>query len=244
MQIDQSLVYIVVLVFTVLTAFLVGIVFVYLRLVKRYTDAKEGRDKYPDPKALLLRAHAKSQKIIEDATDKARQIITSAEEQKKNDLDEVQKQIEKAQKENYKIYKDSVSKIQDESMKLLQNVPEYIKALLSKEIMQVQENLVSEIRVAHENAKDVITQAYKKADDEVEEYKKVRMDALDKTIISIVQQISRKVLNKEIEAVEHEKLVIKALEEAKRQNVFLEDGGSKSSGNEGESESPDEKDSN
>lgn len=225
MQIDQSLIYIVILIFTILSIFIVGVLFAYLRLVRNYLDVKEGKDKYPDPKMLLLRAHAKSQKIIEDATDKANQIISSSGTLKTKSLDDIQKQIEKIQNNNLKIYQDSVNKIQDESIRVLQNVPEYIKALLSKEILIVKDDLLSEIKTAHENAKAIITQAYQKADDEIAEYKKVRMDALDKTIISIVQQISRKVLNKEIEANEHEKLVMKALEEAKRQNVFSEGDG-------------------
>jgi hypothetical protein len=224
MQIDQSLIYIIVLIFTTLTIFIVGVLFAYLRLIRNYMDLKEGKDKYPDPKELLLRAHAKSQKIIEDATEKANQIISSSETLKTKNLDDIKKQIEKAQENDLKIYQVSVSKIQEESIKVLQNVPDYIKALLSKEILIVKDDLLSEIKVAHDNAKALIEQAYQKADDEVAVYKKVRMDALDKTIISIVQQISRKVLNKEIESQEHEKLVIKALEEAKRQNVFSELG--------------------
>lgn len=231
MQIDQSLIYIVILIFTTLTIFIVGVLFAYLRLVKNYLDIKEGRNKYPDPKELLIRAHAKSQKIIEDATDKAKQIISSSESLKVKNLDEIQKQIEKAQANNLKLYQDSVTKIQNESIEVLKNVPEYIKALLSKEILIVKDDLLSEIKVAHENAKKTIEQAYQKADSEVADYKKVRMDALDKTIISIVQQISRKVLNKEIETYEHEKLVIKALEEAKRQNVFSEIGGDQKDNN-------------
>ncbi len=222
MQIDQSLIYIVVLLFTVLTLFLVGVLYAYLRLVRNYIDIKEGKDKYPDPKALLLRAHAKSQRIIEDAIEKASQIISSSETLKTNNLDDIQKQIEKAQIDDLKVYQDSVSRIHDESMKVLQNVPEYIKALLSKEILVVKDDLLSEIKIAHESAKALVLQAYQKADSEVAVYKKVRMDALDKTVVSIVQQISRKVLNKEIEAYEHEKLIMKALEEAKRQNVFSE----------------------
>ena len=222
MQIDQSIIYIAVLIFTTLTVFIVGLLFIYIRLVRNYIDLKEGRDKYPDPKALLIRAHAKSQKIIEDATEKANQIISSSETLKTRNLDDIQKQIEKIQANNLKIYQDSVNKVQEESIKTLQNVPEYIKALLSKEIVIVRDDLLSDIKTAHDNAKALIEQAYQKADDEVYVYKKVRMNALDKTIISIVQQISRKVLNKEIESHDHEKLVIKALEEAKRQNIFSE----------------------
>lgn len=223
MQIDQSIIYIVILIFTTLTVFLIGLLFVYLKSVRNYLDLKEGKDRYPDPKALLMRAHAKSQKIIEDATDKANQIISTSEMLKTKNLDNIQKQIEKADLNNFKLYQESVSKIQNESMKSLQNVPEYIKALLTKEILVVKDDLLTEIKVAQENAKAMITKAYQEADSEVASYKKVRINALDKTIISIVQQISRKVLNKEIEISEHEKLVMKALEEAKRQNVFSEE---------------------
>lgn len=202
---------------------MVGIIFAYLKLIRNYVDLKEGRNKYPDPKIFLLRAHAKSQKIIEDATDKARQVVESAETLKLKNIEVVQKQIEHAQSENLKIYQDSVAKIQNESMKVLQNVPEYIKTLLTKEVLIVKDDILKEIKLATENAKNLINQAYKQAEDEVAEYKKVRMSALDKTAINIIQQISRKVLNKEIEMSEHEKLVIKALEEAKRQNIFSDE---------------------
>ncbi len=104
MQIDQSLIYIVIILFTTLTVLIVGIVFAYLKLVKNYMDVKEGKGKYPDPKELLMRAHAKSQMIIEDATDKANQIISSSESLKTKSLDDIQKQIDKIQSNNLKIY--------------------------------------------------------------------------------------------------------------------------------------------
>ena len=223
MQIDQGLIYIIVLIFTVLTLFLVGVLVAYLKLIRNYLDVKEGKDRYPDPKALLLRAHAKSQKIIEDATDQASQIVSSTEVLKTRNLDNIQKQIEKAELNNFKLYQESVSKIQEESIRVLQNVPEYIRALLSKEVLVVKDDLLSEIKTAQINAKTLITQAYDKADSEVAVYRKMRIDALDKSIINIVAQVSRKVLNKEIDMSEHEKLVIKSLEEAKRQNIFTEE---------------------
>jgi len=195
----------------------------YLKLLRNYLDTKEGKDRYIDPKELLLRAHAKSQRILEDATDKANKILSSSEVFKVKNLDSIQKQIEKLHFDNLKVYQDSVSKIQDVSLRMLQNVPEYIKTLITKEILIVKDDLFAEIKKANESAKDLVAQAYRKVDEEVAEYKKYRMEALENTIVSIVQQISRRVLNREINLVEHEKLVMKALEEAKRQNIFSDE---------------------
>ncbi len=223
MQIDQSTVYLVILIFSILIIFILGLFMAYLKLLRNYLDTKEGKDRYIDPKELLLRAHAKSQRILEDATDKANKILSSSEVFKVKNLDSIQKQIEKLHFDNLKVYQDSVSKIQDVSLRMLQNVPEYIKTLITKEILIVKDDLFAEIKKANESAKDLVAQAYRKVDEEVAEYKKYRMEALENTIVSIVQQISRRVLNREINLVEHEKLVMKALEEAKRQNIFSDE---------------------
>jgi len=219
-QIDQSIIFIFILIFIALTLALVALLLAFVKLSKSYMDTKEGKDKYPDPKILLLRAHVKSQKITEEAVDKAAQIVSSAETLKAGKVDNIEKEIEKADATYLKIYQESIAKIQDESLKGLQNLPEYIKALLSREALGIKDELSTQIKKAQEDAKQMVLEAYKKADQEVASYRKMRLDALDNTIVNIVQAVSRKVLTKEIDPNEHEKLVLKALEEAKKQNVF------------------------
>ena len=46
------------------------------------------------------------------------------------------------------------------------------------------------------------------------------MREIDESIVMILKEVARKVLAKEISQEEHEKLVLKALEEAKRQGGF------------------------
>jgi len=224
MQIDQSIVLIFILIFTALTLALIALLLAFVKVSNNYMDTKEGKDKYPDPKILLLRAHVKSQKIIEEAVDKASQIVSSSEALKTSKVDNIEKEIEKANAAYLKIYQESIAKIQNESLKGLQNVPDYIKALLSKETLGIKDELSTEIKKAQEDAKQLVSEAYKKADQEVASYRKMRLDALDNTIVNIVQAVSRKVLTREIDVNEHEKLVMKALEEAKKQNVFASSG--------------------
>ncbi|MCL4387176.1 hypothetical protein M1307_02130, partial [Patescibacteria group bacterium] len=157
------------------------------------------------------------------ATEKANQIISSSEVLKTRNLDNIQKQIDKADSYYLKTYEEVISKMHQESIKVFQNIPEYIKALLSKEVSDIKGQLFSGIGKTQEDARELILAAYKKVDQEVETYKKVRLDALDKSILNIVQEVSRKVLIREIDMNEHEKLVVKALEEAKKQNVFSSD---------------------
>lgn len=221
MEIDQSLIYIIILIFTALILSLIVLFLSFVKILKSYLEIKEGKDKYIDPKILLLRAHAKSQKIIEDATDKAGQIITSSEAIKYGKVDNIQKLLEEVNAQYLKIYQQSINEIREESIKTLQNVPEYIKTLLSKETLEIKDELTQEIKKSQGLALQKISEAYKKVDEEVSTYRKMRLDALDNTIINIIQRVSRKVLSREISTEEHEKLVLKALEEAKKQNVFL-----------------------
>ena len=73
---------------------------------------------------------------------------------------------------------------------------------------------------AQNDARNLIIEAYKKAESEVQEYKSARLKQIEESLVYILENIAKRVLVKEISQDEHEKLVLKALEEAKRQGIF------------------------
>lgn len=70
----------------------------------------------------------------------------------------------------------------------------------------------------------LIGEIIKKAEAEIEEYKKYQFEGIDEQIAQNVEKISKKVLGKAISLQQHEDLIWGALEEAKRNGIFMEVG--------------------
>ena len=55
---------------------------------------------------------------------------------------------------------------------------------------------------------------------EIEAYKQARFKEAEAMVTKIVQKVSQEVLNKAINIEDHEKLVVDALEKAKKEGIF------------------------
>lgn len=68
----------------------------------------------------------------------------------------------------------------------------------------------------------IIGAVVKKAQDEIEDYKKAQFERVDSEVEAIVGRVSREVLGKAILLSEHEELVWSSLERAKKEGIFSE----------------------
>jgi flagellar biosynthesis/type III secretory pathway protein FliH len=103
---------------------------------------------------------------------------------------------------------------------MIQNIPQDIKITLISVIDSFRLSLTDEIKRAQSEANKVVMDAYKESLASIERYKQERMKQVDDSILDIVKEVTKKVLSKTLTIEEHEKLVYKALEEAKRQKVI------------------------
>ena len=220
MATDQTVLYIIILVAIALVLLLIGVVLAYLRIVKRYLDLKEGKIEEVDPRIIIKQEQEKSQRILEDAQFQAHQVITKAQAFLATNESVLSKELEITTQDYAKKYEGNLEIVQKNIIKILENIPEDSKKMLLAEISNIKKSLAEEIGKAATEAKAAVTEAYKKAEDEVVIYKNERLRQADESIIFILKQVARKVLAKEISQDEHEKLVLKALEEAKRQGIF------------------------
>lgn len=202
---------------------LVGVIILYLGLVRKYLGLRDAKDKDLDPHTILSKAQKRSQEILEDAHRTATEIVGRAEKFLSAQEGKVAKELEKASESYANYFKDSLRRVEDDAKKTLDNVPEEIKKIYATEIVNIRTTLEAELSKAREDSRQIVLEAYKKAESEVENYKKQRLNQIDESIIIILQEVARKVLSREINQEEHEKLVMKALQEAKRQHVFEED---------------------
>jgi F0F1-type ATP synthase membrane subunit b/b' len=218
---DTALLYIAVLVVSALVLLLIGLLVAYLRLLGKMVTLKEER-KQESGLATIEQAQAKAQKMIEDARIQAQQVISGAQIFTNNQAGVLQKEIQNATQANSAKYQESLKLVQNESIRMLSSVPKDVGTALSSQLVNIRATIQQEIEKASTDAKAQVDNAYKNAEAEVQNYKLQRLKQIDDSIISILEEVSRKVLAKQISHDEHEKLVTKALEEAKEQHVFFE----------------------
>jgi vacuolar-type H+-ATPase subunit H len=218
--IDPLFIYIVIFIFSALAILLVVVISLYLATVKKYFNLKEGKLEETDPQVLLRQAQEKAQKILNEAQQDARETIANAKTYLDVNQNLVSKELQNATQIYAKKYEQILLATQDQILKMIRTIPEDTKKSLLTEINTIRSRMEEEVNKATQEAKSLVTGAYKRAEIEVDEYKNERMRQIDESIVMILKEVARKVLAKEISQEEHEKLVIKALEEAKRQGVF------------------------
>lgn len=68
----------------------------------------------------------------------------------------------------------------------------------------------------------IVGEITKKAQEDIEDYKKLQFDGVDLQVSEIVERVSRDVLGKVITKEEHERLIWEAVEKAREQGIFKE----------------------
>jgi F0F1-type ATP synthase membrane subunit b/b' len=220
---DQTIIYALLLTIVALVMLGVGLIIVYIRSVKKYNelrDKKEAKEPNADPQVILANAQNKSQQILQDASTRANEIISKAQVFTGDQEGKIAAEIEKASQMYAGSYQESLKALESKAVTMMQTIPNEVKDVLLREITNIRTTIQSQIQKAQSDARQIVVDAYKKAEDEVVNYKKQRLKQVDESIVVILQDIARKVLSKEISKEEHEKLVMKALEEAKRSGAF------------------------
>jgi hypothetical protein len=95
-----------------------------------------------------------------------------------------------------------------------------VKEEVGRQIDTVNTSLASEIQKTQAETRRVLLGAYKKMEDEVEAYKVERLKKVDERIFDLLKDASVKAIGKLLSPEDHEDVVIKALEDAKRENVL------------------------
>jgi F0F1-type ATP synthase membrane subunit b/b' len=69
----------------------------------------------------------------------------------------------------------------------------------------------------YQTAKETLNQKMAQTEQDIENYKRERLKELDKKIYQTIGEIAKEIIGKTIDLSTHEKLVIRALEKAKRE---------------------------
>ena|SRR5579862_8948052 len=158
-------------------------------------------------------ALAKERKILDDATSEASQIISKTEfltDQSKTTLDQALQQMEgqlekdagSTTGEFTKSYSSSLQKLTAQSLSEFQAITKNMGVELERQTKDYRESLLPGLQK------------------ELDDYKKLRIAQADRTITHVIQEVSQEILNKSLSVEDHERLLIEALEKAKKEGAF------------------------
>jgi len=196
---------------------LIIFIFVGYYLVTLYTKEKklEKKEGQIDTNyhQIVNDALTKERKILEDATFEADQIITGAQYSSSTSkeaithalaemLVEIKKEANTIASDFTSNYSGSLKQLTAQSLNEFQHVARTLEEDLQKQISQFHTTLLPNL------------------EKEIEAYKQARIKQADEMVVRIIQQASQDILNKSISLTDHQDLVMKSLEKAKKEGMF------------------------
>lgn len=219
---DPAIFYILILLISSFALLSLILVILYVRLVSKLAGLKE--EQKLDPRFRLLdEAEVSAKKMIQKALVRSSEIINSADLFNKENLTYFQKKIDLVSQNYGSKYNEILQKIEEEIYKELSSVSTNINKEVKIEIDTFRAAIQKELLIFQKSMSQAVKDSYQKAEVEIENYRDIRMKQVDESILEVVEEVSRKVLTKEISETEHEKLVLRALEEVKRENLLLKE---------------------
>lgn len=221
----QTTTYLILLLLSASTLLLVALFIAYIRLLARQEKmrrefAKKEEDYLNDLTRLRGGIEKQSLEILKESQETAKkliqkaQIVTKDYETKTNEL--LNKSISIVDQR----FQESLLSVENKLTETMDSIPVLFEKNLTQESKEMKIRLIEEVSKAREDSEHAFAKAYEDVTLDLDKYKKGRIADFEKRFAQILQIIARNVLKKEIDPTEHEKLVIKALDEAKAQNVI------------------------
>lgn len=231
MAIDPIVFFEMVAAILILALVLLAVIFYLSRSPKLHADPgikDEGLRKNAN---LLDTARVNAVKIIDDANNKAIDIVSKvtlsadgASENFRKDLantSSVQiKEFEKAASDFTKSYFQILQDLKTKNVEVFQNISKDIEINTMEEIKDFKESMQKLTALSQKEVKKKIDVDYSTTKKEIEDYKKEELEKIDSEIYEFLERITKKVLGKALNLSEHEDLITESLEKAKQEGVF------------------------
>lgn len=180
---------------------------------------------------LLDEAQQKAVKIIDEANSRALDIINKANlatdiasETFGQEIARVSslqiKEFEKTTSDFTKLYSQTLKDLKSKNIEVFQNVSKDIETSTDEEIKNFKESMEKLTTLSQKEVKKKIDTEYQTTVKEIENYKKEELKKIDSDIYELLEKISKLVLGKALNLSEHEDLIEKSLEQAKKEGVF------------------------
>lgn len=222
---EQTITLLLIMLLSASTLLLIALFIVYVRLLAkvekmRQDYAKKEEDYLRDLMALRKGLEKQSLEILKESQDVARKLIQKAQLITKDYETKTEELLNSSIKLIDQRFQESLLSIENKVTEVMDLIPAQFEKNLNQEMQAVRIRLVEEVSKAQEASEKAFNEVYSSVENDLDKYKKTRIADFEKRLAQILQIIARNVLKKEISLVDHEKDVIKAIEEAKSQNVI------------------------
>lgn len=181
---------------------------------------------------IIEQAHRTANEVVEKAVEKARQTLVETEYLRADLVKNLETSLAKLTNNTIKLfqnnsqnvdteYKSLFEKTKQEYVKKVDNTLKSLEQIAGSELDEFSKNLKKETLDSQVFIGARINEEFEQKQKEIEEYKAQRLKAIDENINIIIEKVTEDVLGRAIPLAEHEKLVIEALEKAKKEQVFI-----------------------
>lgn len=171
----------------------------------------------------------KSEAILSETLDQAKQILKSNASLQDDFMANIQKQIASVKKDQSP--KEVADQIEDWYQKLLVKITKEhlqkteaasktIEEIASSELQEFKKTIQEELSHSHHFISQKVKEEFSASEGEIEEYKKKKLEEIEETARKIVKQVTLYAVKKQVREEDSEKLILEALQLAKKEGVF------------------------
>lgn len=180
---------------------------------------------------LIDHAQNRANDILETAADKAKETLMQTQFVKADISKELTKALQEVSDATVSKFKEQSSEFDKQYRDLLQQMKQEYAAnargtislldqAVTKEVEDFRKILKDETITSQDVLHKDVTEAFEQAKKEIEAYKKTKMEEADTHLTKVLNQILSEVLHKTLSDQDHQKLVMQALEQARKEGVF------------------------
>ena len=202
-----------------------ALVILYVRLLREHGRLREEKVRMAElaqkeAEDILSKAQKSAEILINDAHLKAGEIIKNTELLTSDSKNKMLAELEEVSRLNIENFRNALSSAKKDMVSVLDKVSVDLKSQALTEVSTFRGSLQKEIVSSQEALSAAVSEGYKKIEEEIGKYKVARLRQVDDTIFEILREVTQKIIGRAISFEEHEELVKKSLEEAKRENIF------------------------
>lgn len=209
---------------------LVGAIFYFAHHTKKYQFHTQD-NALNDNSTLLEETRIKAVKIIDEANSRALDIVNKVNLSTDQASDKFNQEIvrvateqikgfEKATSDFSKLYSEILQDLKSKNIEVFQNVSKDIETNTTGEIKDFKESMEKLTILSQETVRKKIDTDYENIGKEIENHKKEELKKIDENLYKALEKISKMVFGKAINLSDHEDLVQKSLDTAKKEGIF------------------------
>jgi len=197
----------------------------YRKLIEKYDKIRstgEEVEKALEAERVKTLEEAKTQakQIVSEAQTRSGQLITEAASFGNETRELLGKELQKLQAVELGYYQKALEDTKLTAQTSLGSISKDVRQEVVKQIDAVRTSLTGEIQKVQMETRQMLSASYKKMEEEIGVYKIERLKRVDEKVFEILKDVSTKAIGKSLSLEDHEDIVIKALEDAKKEHVF------------------------